>query len=120
VTFALFDPEGARVQGLPVRKLELISWVLLALVVSVATRALGVLPVFAFAVVPAVTGLLSFDRLRWVLFTATTAGALAGAGGYLVAFFLEFPVGACQSAVACTFLATALVLRPLRARARAA
>src|SRR5687767_7708220 len=38
VTFALFDPEGARVQGLPVRMLELTSWLWVALVVSVATR----------------------------------------------------------------------------------
>lgn len=111
VAFALFDPEGARVQRLPVRMLELTSWLWVALVVSVATRALGVLPVFAFAVMPAVTGLLLFSRLGWVLVTAAATGAMSGAGGYLAAFFLDLPVGACQSAVAAVFLFIALIAR---------
>jgi zinc transport system permease protein len=100
VAFALFDPEGARVQRLPTRLLDLGSWLCIALVVSVATRALGVLPVFAFAIVPAIAGLLLFDRLGWVLAAAAAIGALAGAGGYVAAFFLNLPVGACQAAVA--------------------
>jgi len=115
VTFALFDPEAARVQRLPVRLIELTSLLWVALCVSVATRALGVLPVFAFAVIPAVTGLLLFDRLRWVLAAAASLGALAGGGGYLAAFFLEFPVGACQSAVAALFFTLALLARGARA-----
>lgn len=100
LSFAMFDPEGARVQGLPVRALETVAWVLIALAVSVATRALGVLPVFAFAVLPAVTGLLLFRRLRWALWSASLLGAASGGGGYVLAFFLELPVGACQTAVA--------------------
>ena len=116
VAFALFDPEAARVQRLPVRRLELTSWLWVALVVSVATRALGVLPVFAFAVLPAVAGLLLFARLRWVLVTAAVAGAVAGGGGYLVAFFLELPVGACQSAVAALLACSALLARSVLGR----
>ena len=104
MAFALFDPEGARVQRLPVRLLDLASWVCIALVVSVTTRALGVLPVFAFAVLPATAGLLAFGRLRWVLAAASALGAAAGAGGYVVAFFLNLPVGACQAALAAAFL----------------
>ena len=49
---------------------------------------------------PAVVGLLSFDRLRWVLACAALVGALAGVGGYLLAFFCELPVGACQTGIA--------------------
>jgi len=117
IAFALFDPEGARVQRLPVRLLDLASWVCIALVVSVATRALGVLPVFAFAVLPATAGLLAFGRLRWVLLTASALGALAGAGGYVVAFFLSLPVGACQAAVAAALLAAIWLARSLVPRA---
>jgi zinc transport system permease protein len=111
VTFALFDPEGARVQRLPVRALELTSWLCIALVVSVATRALGVLPVFAFAILPATAGLLVFERLRWVLVAAAVLGGLAGAGGYVVAFFLNLPVGACQAATAAAMLGLAMLAR---------
>jgi zinc transport system permease protein len=116
--FALFDPEGASVQRIPVRWLELTSYLCVALSVSVATRALGVLPVFAFAVMPAVTALLLFDRLRTVLAAAALCGALAGGGGYLLAFFCEFPVGACQTVVAAGCVLLALLVRYLRAALR--
>jgi zinc transport system permease protein len=116
IVFAIFDAEGARVQGLPVRAVELSSWLLTALSVSVATRALGVLPVFAFAVLPAASGLMLARRLRWVLCWAAVGGALAGGGGYLIAFFYEFPVGASQAACAAALWLTSLAIWALRRR----
>lgn len=117
--FAAFDPESARVQGLPVRALDLLGWVLIALTVAVTTRALGVLPVFAFAVLPAMAGLLLWDRLRWVVPTAIAVGALSGGLGYLLSFFGELPVGASQAALAVALLLLCLPARLLR-RPRAA
>jgi zinc transport system permease protein len=114
IVFGIFDPEGARVQGLPARAVELTSLLLTSLSVSVSTRALGVLPVFAFAVLPAAAGLLLARRLRWVLVWAALFGALAGGGGYLFAFFYEFPVGACQTAVAAVLWALALATWAVR------
>ena len=117
LVFAGFDPEGARVQGVPVRSLEILLWVLVALEVSVATRAIGALPVFAFAVLPAMTGLALAERLRWVLVIAAVVGAAAGGLGYLFAFFQEFPVGASQAAVATLcFVLAAPAMRLRRGR----
>jgi len=112
--FAAFDPTSARVQGLPVRALDLTSWVLIAIMVSVATRALGVLPVFAFAVMPAMAALALVDRLRWALPLAALLGGVAGGAGYLFAFFYEFPVGASQASVAFALFVLALPLRLAR------
>lgn len=112
--FAAFDRESARVQGMPVRALDLASWVLVALAVSVSTRALGVLPVFAFAVLPAMGALMLSNRLRWVLPMAAIMGAFSGGLGYLFAFFLEFPVGASQTAVAFLLFLGCLPVRLLR------
>ncbi len=114
--FAAFDPESARVQGIPVGRLELISWVLVAAVVSVTTRALGVLPVFAFAVLPAMAALTLVDRLRWVLPLAAFFGGAAGGLGYLFAFFFEFPVGASQATVALAFFAATVPVGLARGR----
>lgn len=114
--YAAFDPDGARVQGIPVRTLELVSWVLVALAVSVTTRALGVLPVFAFAVLPAMAALALADRLRWVLPLAAALGGAAGGLGYLFAFFFEFPVGASQAIVALGLFICSVPLRLLRGR----
>jgi zinc transport system permease protein len=100
LVFAGFDPEGARVQKLPVRGLNLLFWALVAIEVSVATRALGALPVFAFAVIPAMAALPLVRRLPYALIGAALIGGASGALGYLFAFFFQFPVGASQAVVA--------------------
>ncbi len=115
LVFAGFDAEGARVQGVPVRALDFLLWVLVAAEVSVATRAIGALPVFAFAVLPAMTALSVVERLRSVLMVAAVLGAFAGGLGYLFAFFLEFPVGASQ---ACLATAMFLACIPLSRQTR--
>jgi zinc transport system permease protein len=114
LVFAGFDPEGARVQRVPVRRLDWLLWVLVALEVSVATRAIGALPVFAFAVLPAMAALALVERLSRALLVAALLGALAGAAGYLGAFFLELPVGATQAALAALPFLAALAARRLR------
>jgi zinc transport system permease protein len=119
LAFAIFDREGARVHGLPVRRLEIAVWLLIALTVSAATRALGVLPVFAFSVMPGVAALMLCSRVRTALLAALAMGGVSGGAGYLLAFFAELPVGACQTAVAVLFFAGALTLHMLT-RGRAA
>jgi zinc transport system permease protein len=106
-----FDADGSRVQGLPVRLLELTLLVLITMSVSVCTRALGALPVFAFSVLPAMAAMILVPNLRWAFPLATLFGAAAGGLGYLAAFFLSFPVGASQTAAA-----TALVLLAIPVR----
>jgi zinc transport system permease protein len=104
LTFASFDPEAARVQGLPVRFLGGFVLVSVGVMVGVSARALGALPVFAFCALPATTVL------------ATLLGALSGVLGYVAAFFGELPVGGSQTMVAGAFLLAALALRFLRRR----
>jgi zinc transport system permease protein len=103
-----FDPEAARVQGIPVRFFDVLLWVTVALMVSVTTRALGALPVFAFAVLPAMAALSIASRMGAALALATAIGATCGVVGYLVAFFFALPVGASQALV--TTLALVLIL----------
>ena len=115
--FSGFDPDSARVQGLPVKGLELTLWLLVACMVSVATRAIGALPVFAFAVLPAMAALSVSGRMRRVLWLAPLIGGLAGTLGYLFAFFFEFPVGASQTVLAtAAFVVTMPVTLMRRAR----
>jgi zinc transport system permease protein len=100
LVFAGFDPEGARVHGLPVGLIELGLWLVIAVTVSVTTRAIGALPVFAFAVLPAMGALALVRRLSHALLAAALAGAISGGLGYVLAFFLQFPVGAAQAGLA--------------------
>jgi zinc transport system permease protein len=114
LVFAGFDPDGARVQGVPVRLLELGLLLGLSLVVSVSTRALGALPVFAFSVLPGLAALLATTRLDRAFPAACVAGIVAGGGGYLMAFFGNLPVGASQTAIAVVLVVLALPVRLLR------
>jgi zinc transport system permease protein len=111
LVFAGFDPQVARVHGLPVAALDLGLWVLVAVVVSVSTRALGALPVLAFSVLPAMAALLLVPRLSLVFPAAAGIGAVSGGLGYLLAFFESWPVGASQSLVAVGFVLVAALVR---------
>jgi len=118
---ASFDPVGARVQGLPVTLLQGLLLVSIGLVVGTTARALGALPVFALSTLPAMAALLFGCGLRLAFVVATLLGALAGAGGYALAFFLRFPVGASQTVAASCFVLVAFVVRAVAlmvARAR--
>ncbi|MEB3198372.1 MAG: metal ABC transporter permease [Candidatus Sericytochromatia bacterium] len=111
--FASMDPDGARVRGLPVALLDTVLLLLLAGCISVATHALGALPVFAFSVLPALA-VMALCRIPWLaLALAASLGAAAGAGGYLLAYVGEFPVGASQTALAAAFVLAALAVRGL-------
>ncbi len=113
--FASLDPEGAAVRGVPVRLLDGLLMLQVAAMVSLATRALGVLPVFAFSVLPALAASLAARSPSGAMILGTALGAAAGVGGYLLAFFAEFPVGASQTLLAAVPVLFALGF-PLAAR----
>jgi zinc transport system permease protein len=113
MVFATFDPDPARVQGLPVRLLSAFLLASVGAMAGVAARALGALPVFALGTLPALAALLLGTGLGWAFLLATIGGATAGAAGYLFAYFYEFPVGGSQTAVATLMLVVAFVVRGL-------
>ena len=109
LVFASFDPDGARVQGLPVGALDFVLLLTIGLMVSVTTRALGAMPVFAFSVLPAMAALSLTRRLGVALLVAAVLGLTAAVGGYLLSFFMSFPVGASQTVVAALFAGIAMI-----------
>jgi zinc transport system permease protein len=111
VVFASFDPDAARVQGLPVRMLSAFVLASVGAMAGVAARALGALPVFALGTLPAVAVLVIGLELRWAFLAAAVLGGIAGVSGYLFAFFFEFPVGGSQTMVASTMLLLAFLIR---------
>ncbi len=111
VIFASFDPDAARVQGLPVRLLSAFVLASVGAMAGVSARALGALPVFALGTLPAVTVLMLGLELRAAFVVASLLGALAGLSGYLFAFFFEFPVGGSQTLIASALLVGAFLVR---------
>ncbi|MCA9526408.1 MAG: metal ABC transporter permease [Myxococcales bacterium] len=120
---ASFSRDAARVQGLPVRLLDVVLFATLALAVSLTTRTLGALPAFAFSVLPAVAALAVARSVPQALVLATGLGALTGFGGYLLSFRYSLPVGPAQALLGVALVAAlhgpvraARGVRRLRAR----
>ena len=101
---ASFDPDGARVRGLPVTLIEIVLLTTMALAISLCTRVMGALPVFAFSVLPAMAALRVSANVDRALLVAGAIGAASGFGGYLMAFRFQLPVGASQALVAAGFV----------------
>jgi zinc transport system permease protein len=102
--FASLDPIVARTQGVPVRALDLVLFGSIAIMTGLVTRALGALPTFGLTVLPAIAVLGLKIGLRNVFILASIIGAVSGGGGYLVAYFMDWSVGASQTLAAAGFV----------------
>ena len=107
--FVSYDPETAVVQGVGVFRYELLLNLATAVVISVATRAVGALPVFAFSVIPAAAALMMTDRIGLTIALSVIFGVVSAAVGYYVSWVEQLPTGASMVVVASAFLLPGLV-----------
>ncbi|MBK9072299.1 MAG: metal ABC transporter permease [Myxococcales bacterium] len=114
--FASFDPVAARVQRVPVALLDLIMAISIAVVIAQSARAIGAMPTFALSTLPGMAAVVLARGPFFVTFVvASLLGAVAGVGGYLIAFLYEFPVGATQAVLAGALVVVAVLLRTVLA-----
>jgi ABC-type Mn2+/Zn2+ transport system permease subunit len=111
-----FDSEMARTLGLRTRGWSLLLFATFAVTVSVSTRAIGALPVFAFMVIPPAVALLLVDRLWQVFAVAVAVGVASAFLGYWASFRWSLPTGASMVVVAALFLVPGLARLRLRGR----
>jgi zinc/manganese transport system permease protein len=90
--FASVDPEVARARGLPVRLLDALFLVILAVTVAEAVPAVGALLVFALLVTPAASIRLMVTRPYLALALSAVLALLITWVGLTMAFYLSFPV----------------------------
>lgn len=107
--FTVFDPEMARTLGLRTRGWSLLLFLTFAVAISVSTRAIGALPVFAFMVIPPAVGLLLGSRM-WSVFTISVVVAVVSAFvGYWASFRWSLPTGASMVVASALFLVPGLI-----------
>ncbi len=116
--FISFDPEAARLFKYPVRMLNTVLLVTVGVVVAVTTRALGALPVFALAVLPALTALFLTEKLRSVFIFSIIIGVLSSVLGYYSSFILSLPTGACITTSASLFFLLGVIWRQAKLLSR--
>lgn len=79
-----FDPEAARAQGLPVRRLEVLLTLLTAVTIVLGLALAGVVLMVAMLIAPAAAARQWVRSLGAMVLLAAAFGALAGSGGALV------------------------------------
>lgn len=114
-TAATADGRDAQVRGLPVRALDLVLMLSIALFISVSTRVLGPLPTFAFSILPAFAAIRMATNTSRALILAGILGAICGFGGYIAATLLDLPVGAAQALTGLTLVVLADGIARIRA-----
>jgi zinc transport system permease protein len=114
--FSSFDPDTARVSGVPVKRMELLLHLSLAFCIAIATRAIGALPVFSFLVLPAGAAMLFSERLHVVLVLSVFIGVVCAALGYYLSWTLSLPTGSVMVALAVGFWVLAGIKRVIERR----
>ena len=92
--FATFDPEAADAYGVSSRAADALFAIIIAATVVATMQILGVTLIAATIVVPAVIARLLTDSFARMLVISTLIGALSGALGMYVSFYVDTPPGA--------------------------
>jgi len=111
LAYATFDPELARISGVPVAALESLLLALTALVVVVGVRTVGVVLVSAFVVIPAATALLVGRTLGGILALSLATGLVGTAAGLFASYHLNVAPGATIILTLGALFSLALALR---------
>lgn len=112
--FASFDPQTAAAHGVPVRAVDAVLFLTVGLTIAVATKTIGALPVFAFAVLPAAAGLSALHDMRFVFVFAGVVGSVSAFLGYWISFVGSVPTGPCMAVVTALFFVPAAIVGRLR------
>ena len=109
--FISFDQETARTVGYRVHRWNLLLYLTLGLVIAIAMRFAGVILVFNFLVLPAVTGLFVSRGMRGTFFWAIGAGLTAAVVGFSLSVPFDLPTGPAIIAVSGILVVLAWLVR---------
>ena len=118
LVFTTYDAAVAEASGVPVRFLEYLLPLLVALTTVAALKAVGNVMVMSLLVVPAVTGTLLARRLHTIM-AATVAVALAAVViGLYLSYHFSLPTGPSIVVVSVGLLLAVVIIAPRRLLAR--
>ncbi len=117
--FATFDPLGAGAAGLPVRRLDDLLLILIAVTIVVSLQAVGIVLVVAMITTPAATAQLLTKRFARMITVAAMIGIASSVAGLYVSYAMNLASGAAIVLMETLVFAGALTLVTVRNRMRA-
>ena len=118
--FATFDPLGAGAAGLPVRRLDDLLLILIAVTIVVSLQAVGIVLVVAMITTPAATAQLLVKRFGQMIALAALIGVTSSIVGLYVSYALDIASGASIVLTETVAFLVALLFTSMRSRLRAA
>ena len=117
--FATFDPLGAGAAGLPVRRLDDLLLILIAVTIVVSLQAVGIVLVVAMITTPAATAQLLVKRFGQMIALAALIGVTSSLVGLYVSYALDVASGASIVLTETFAFLVALLITSIRKRVRA-
>ncbi len=91
--FVSFDPTTAQTLKIPARFYDFLIYFTLGVTISVGIRSAGMLFIFSSLVIPAITGLSLFQRLKWIFLASVLSIWFSCIIGIVVSYWFDFPTG---------------------------
>lgn len=117
--FATFDPLGAGAAGLPVRRLDDLLLILIAVTIVVSLQAVGIVLVVAMITTPAATAQLLVKRFGQMIALAALIGVASSIVGLYLSYALDIASGASIVLTETSAFLVALLMTSIRKRVRA-
>jgi len=109
-----FDYEMAQAQRISAGLWDLLLYLTLGVTIAFSIKSAGILIVFAFLVVPAVTARLVTDKIKWVFALAILFGGLATVLGLYLSVIFDLPSGSAIVATSVGILVLVTSLNTLK------
>jgi len=114
--FATFDPLGAGAAGLPVRRLDDLLLILIAVTIVISLQAVGIVLVVAMITTPAATAQMLVKRFGKMITIAAVIGVASAVIGLYLSYALDLASGAAIVLVETTIFLAVLLATTLRGR----
>jgi len=111
LAYATFDEELARADGVDTARLELVLYLLAAVVIAVSAVVVGVILMAAYLVIPAATARLLARTLAQMTALTVVLGVVATVAGLAASFLLDVPSGSTIVLVQALIFAAAATAR---------
>ena len=114
--FATFDPLGAGAAGLPVRRLDDLLLILIAVTIVISLQAVGIVLVVAMITTPAATAQMLVQRFGKMISIAALIGVVSAIAGLYLSYAFDLASGAAIVLVETALFLLVLLVTSLRGR----
>ena len=110
IIYVFFDRDFSEIMNLPIKTIEAVFFIVLAIAISTASKVCGALLVFSYLIISPAIGLLISKKIFTVLGISAISGILATICGLSISYYYDFPGNQCIIVFSCLILLLAFMV----------